>query len=125
MIGEPARMLAGLAGLAGLATVFFQRISALLTMRVDILVLCAYVRGVDTSIVLAESDAVCGCLKLLRDAACCGPCLLLPQAEAECVQIDEQLHHFQKHILQARRELDQVNTANRCAAQSAADLHFV
>ncbi|WIA19316.1 hypothetical protein OEZ85_003949 [Tetradesmus obliquus] len=35
------------------------------------------------------------------------------QAEAECVQIDEQLHYFQKHILQARRELDQIDTANR------------
>ncbi|KAF6253169.1 hypothetical protein COO60DRAFT_1670071 [Scenedesmus sp. NREL 46B-D3] len=35
------------------------------------------------------------------------------QAEAEFVQADEQLHYYQKHILQARTELDQLETANR------------
>lgn len=35
------------------------------------------------------------------------------------MQIDEQLHYFQKHILQARRELDQIDTANRCGWRAA------
>lgn len=37
------------------------------------------------------------------------------QAEQEGTEIEEQLRHYLKHILQARRELDQLETSNRRA----------
>lgn len=40
-------------------------------------------------------------------------CWSIMQAEEECAETDEQLRHYLRHILQARRELDQLDVSNR------------
>lgn len=40
---------------------------------------------------------------------------LLPQVEAECEDVEQQVQHMQKHMAQARREADQLEAFARRA----------
>lgn len=50
------------------------------------------------------------CLQLQATA-----CVIRLQVETECLDVETQLQHMQKHMAQARRELDQLEAFSRRA----------